>query len=126
MSYDIVVVGSGLLGLTVAERCANDLGLSVLILERRARIGETYSEAGLRTCIEIHKYGNHLFRTSSERVWSYVNRFTSFTPMSTMSTRAMAVSCTRCRSTSSSPRPAPRTRPVLSSRGRPENWLAAP
>ncbi|ERH16047.1 UDP-galactopyranose mutase [Actinomyces johnsonii F0510] len=81
MSYDIVVVGSGLFGLTVAERCANDLGLSVLILERRPHIGgNAYSETDPRTGIEVHKYGAHLFHTSNERVWSYVNRFTTFTP----------------------------------------------
>lgn len=81
MSYDIVVVGSGLFGLTVAERCANELGLSVLILERRPHIGgNAYSEADPLTGIEVHKYGAHLFHTSNERVWSYVNRFTSFTP----------------------------------------------
>ena len=27
----------------------------------------------------MHKYGAHLFHTSNERVWEYVNRFTSFT-----------------------------------------------
>ena len=81
MSYDIVVVGSGLFGLTVAERCANELGLSVLILERRPHIGgNAYSETDPCTGIEVHKYGAHLFHTSNERVWSYVNRFTSFTP----------------------------------------------
>ena len=80
MSYDIVVVGSGLFGLTVAERCANELGLSVLILERRPHIGgNAYSETDPRTGIEVHKYGAHLFHTSNERVWRYVNRFTSFT-----------------------------------------------
>ena len=81
MSYDIVVVGSGLFGLTVAERCANELGLSVLILERRPHIGgNAYSKTDPRTGIEVHKYGAHLFHTSNERVWSYVNRFTTFTP----------------------------------------------
>ncbi|ERH24878.1 UDP-galactopyranose mutase [Actinomyces johnsonii F0542] len=81
MSYDIVVVGSGLFGLTVAERCANELGLSVLVLERRPNIGgNAYSETDPHTGIEVHKYGAHLFHTSNERVWSYVNRFTAFTP----------------------------------------------
>ena len=81
MSYDIVVVGSGLFGLAVAERCANELGLSVLVLERRPHIGgNAYSETDPRTGIEVHKYGAHLFHTSNERVWSYVNRFTAFTP----------------------------------------------
>ncbi|WP_181312315.1 UDP-galactopyranose mutase [Nocardioides campestrisoli] len=77
---DLVVVGSGLFGLTVAERCAEELGLKVLIIERRHHLGgNAYSEAEPETGIEVHKYGAHLFHTSNERVWEYVNRFTTFT-----------------------------------------------
>ena len=77
---DLVVVGSGFFGLTIAERCASELGLKVLILERRSHVGgNAYSEREPSTGIEIHKYGAHLFHTSNERVWEYVNRFTTFT-----------------------------------------------
>ena len=77
---DLVVVGSGFFGLTIAERCANELGLKVLVLERRHHLGgNAYSEAEPETGIEVHKYGAHLFHTSNERVWEYVNRFTTFT-----------------------------------------------
>ncbi|MDI6911665.1 UDP-galactopyranose mutase [Nocardioides sp.] len=77
---DLVVVGSGFFGLTIAERCANDLGLNVLVLERRHHLGgNAYSEREPETGIEVHKYGAHLFHTSNEKVWEYVNRFTSFT-----------------------------------------------
>ncbi|MBB6377861.1 UDP-galactopyranose mutase [Pseudonocardia eucalypti] len=78
--FDLVVVGSGFFGLTVAERAANELGKRVLILERRNHIGgNAYSEAEPETGIEVHRYGAHLFHTSNKRVWEYVNRFTSFT-----------------------------------------------
>ncbi|OLT12558.1 UDP-galactopyranose mutase [Pseudonocardia sp. CNS-139] len=78
--YDLVVVGSGFFGLTVAERAATELGKRVLVLERRAHIGgNAYSEPEPETGIEIHRYGAHLFHTSNERVWEYVNRFTAFT-----------------------------------------------
>ena len=77
---DLVVVGSGLFGLTIAERAANDLGLKVVILERRSHIGgNAYSEIEPETGIEFHRYGAHLFHTSNETVWEYVNRFTKFT-----------------------------------------------
>jgi UDP-galactopyranose mutase len=77
---DLVVVGSGLFGLTIAERCATDLGLKVLIIERRSHLGgNAYSEVDPETGIEVHVYGAHLFHTSNERVWEYVNRFTTFT-----------------------------------------------
>ncbi|MFT3877604.1 MAG: UDP-galactopyranose mutase [Propioniciclava sp.] len=80
MAADLVVVGSGLFGLTIAERAANDLGLEVVLIDRRSHIGgNAYSEADPQTGIEVHRYGAHLFHTSNERVWNYVNRFTSFT-----------------------------------------------
>ncbi len=80
MEPDLVIVGSGFFGLTIAERCARELGLRVLVLERRHHLGgNAYSEADPETGIEMHVYGAHLFHTSNEKVWEYVNRFTSFT-----------------------------------------------
>jgi len=80
VNSDLVVVGSGLFGLTIAERCAADLGLRVLIIERRDHIGgNAYSEPDPQTGIEVHRYGAHLFHTSNARVWEYANRFTAFT-----------------------------------------------
>ncbi|MFV8395721.1 UDP-galactopyranose mutase [Corynebacterium hindlerae] len=80
MTYDLIVVGSGLFGLTVAEQAASRLGKKVLVVEKRAHLGgNAYSEAEPETGIEIHKYGAHLFHTSNKRVWDYVNQFTSFT-----------------------------------------------
>ena len=77
---DLVVVGSGFFGLTIAERCASELDLKVLVLDRRHHLGgNAYSERDPETGVEVHKYGAHLFHTSNERVWEYVNRFTSFT-----------------------------------------------
>jgi UDP-galactopyranose mutase len=76
---DLVVVGSGFYGLTVAQQAAERLGLKVLVLERRNHIGgNAYSEFDPETGIEVHKYGSHLFHTSNDRVWEYVNRFTAF------------------------------------------------
>jgi UDP-galactopyranose mutase len=78
--FDLVVVGSGFFGLTIAERAAAELGKKVLVLERRPHIGgNAYSEPEPETGIEIHKYGAHLFHTSNKRVWEYCNRFTDFT-----------------------------------------------
>ena len=80
MNIDLVVVGSGFFGLTIAERCANDLGLRVLVIERRHHIGgNAYSENEPQTGIEVHRYGAHLFHTSNARVWDYARRFTDFT-----------------------------------------------
>ncbi|WP_175985925.1 UDP-galactopyranose mutase [Microbacterium tenebrionis] len=76
---DLLVVGSGFFGLTIAERAA-EAGRKVTVIERRSHIGgNAYSEAEPETGIEVHRYGAHLFHTSNETVWEYVNRFTTFT-----------------------------------------------
>jgi len=78
--FDLVVVGSGFFGLTVAERVASQQSKRVLVIERRAHLGgNAYSELEPETGIEIHKYGAHLFHTSNKRVWDYVTQFTKFT-----------------------------------------------
>jgi UDP-galactopyranose mutase len=78
--YDLIVVGSGFFGLTIAERAATQLDKRVLVLDRRDHIGgNAYSEAEPETGIEVHRYGAHLFHTSNKRVWDYVNQFTDFT-----------------------------------------------
>ncbi len=78
--YDLVVVGSGFFGLTVAERAATQLNKRVLVVERRHHLGgNAYSELEPETGIEVHRYGAHLFHTSNKRVWDYVNQFTRFT-----------------------------------------------
>lgn len=80
MNVDLVVVGSGFFGLTIAERVATELGLKVVVIDRRCHIGgNAYSAPEPETGIEVHQYGAHLFHTSNEPVWEYVNRFTKFT-----------------------------------------------
>lgn len=75
---NIVIVGAGLFGLTVAERCAS-FGANVQILEKREHIGgNAYSYFDAKTGINVHKYGSHIFHTSNEIVWKYVNRFSEF------------------------------------------------
>jgi UDP-galactopyranose mutase len=76
--YDLVVVGSGFFGLTVA-RMAAEAGFRVLVIEKRNHIGgNSWSEVEEESGIEIHKYGSHLFHTSQKDVWDFVNRFSKF------------------------------------------------
>ena len=79
-TYDLIIVGSGFFGLTIAERAATQLGKRVLVLDRRHHLGgNAYSEPEPETGIEVHKYGAHLFHTSNKKVWDYVTQFTEFT-----------------------------------------------
>ena len=75
----MLVVGAGLSGATVARQLA-EKGYKVTIIEKRNHIaGNCYdyvNDAG----ILMNKYGAHLFHTNSERVWSYIQKFSEWVP----------------------------------------------
>jgi UDP-galactopyranose mutase len=76
MKYDYLIVGCGLYGATFAQQ-ATENGLKCLIIDKRDHIGgNCYTEN--KEGIDIHKYGPHIFHTNNDKIWSYVNRFTSF------------------------------------------------
>jgi UDP-galactopyranose mutase len=79
MSYisDYVVIGSGITGSTIA-RHLSDAGNEVTIIERRGHLGGNVHDYVHESGIVIHTYGPHYFRTSSERIWNFVNRFDRF------------------------------------------------
>lgn len=74
--FDLVIVGCGLYGATVAQHYI-EKNRRVLILEKRPHIGgNVYTES--IDGIPIHRYGAHIFHTSNEKVWQYINRFATF------------------------------------------------
>lgn len=74
--YDYLIVGCGLYG-TVFANHLKSLGKKVLIIDKRNHIaGNCYTEN--INNINIHKYGPHIFHTSSKKIWDFVNRFASF------------------------------------------------
>jgi len=74
-----LVVGAGFFGSVIAERIAADNGERVVVIDKRDHIGgASFSEIDGETGIEYHKYGSHIFHTSMEEVWNYMNRFCSF------------------------------------------------
>jgi UDP-galactopyranose mutase len=77
--YRLVVVGSGFFGSVVAHCAATELGIPVVGLDKRHHVGgNSYSEFDAETGIEYHRYGTHIFHTSSTKVWQFINRFTAF------------------------------------------------
>jgi UDP-galactopyranose mutase len=79
IDYKFVIAGSGFFGAVMAERIATALGQPVLVVEKRDHIGgNSFSEKDPATGIEYHRYGTHLFHTSSDDVWSWINRFSGF------------------------------------------------
>lgn len=73
---DYLIVGSGLFGCVFAQQAKLNKK-SCLILEKRNHpFGNCYTEHIDDIC--IHRYGPHIFHTSSDKIWNYVNEFTSF------------------------------------------------
>ena len=75
-NYDLLIVGAGPTGSVVAHE-AKKHGLKVLVLDRRLHIaGNTYTRR--ENGIDIHEYGAHIFHTSNQQVWDFVQQFASF------------------------------------------------
>lgn len=74
--YDYLIAGSGLFGSVFAYE-AGKRGKKCLVIDKRAHVGgNIYCEK--RDDINIHKYGAHIFHTSHEAVWQYINQFAEF------------------------------------------------
>lgn len=74
--YDYLIVGSGLFGATIAYRLRK-VGKKCLVIEKRSHLGgNVYCEE--KEGIHVHKYGAHIFHTSSKLVWNFVNSFVEF------------------------------------------------
>lgn len=76
MKYDYLIVGSGLFGSVFAYKAKKD-NKKCLIIENRDHIGgNCYTEK--RDNINIHMYGPHIFHTSDDRIWKFMNEITEF------------------------------------------------
>ncbi len=74
--YDVLIVGAGLYGVVCAQQLT-ERGKRCLVIDRRGHIaGNAYTERV--SGIDVHRYGAHIFHTSNEAVWRYVNRFARF------------------------------------------------
>lgn len=76
MYYDYLIVGAGLYG-AVCSRELSSRGKRCLVIDRRDHIaGNCYTKTV--SDINVHQYGAHIFHTSDEEVWNYVQRFADF------------------------------------------------
>ena len=76
MVYDYLIVGSGFFGSICAHEL-NKTGKKVLVIDSRNHIGgncHTENKDG----INVHTYGPHVFHTSNEEVWKWINQFVEF------------------------------------------------
>lgn len=71
----IVIVGAGLSGLTLAERFANVAKMKVLVVEKRDHIGGNCFDFVDKHGILVSKYGPHIFHTQEKKVYEYIKNF---------------------------------------------------
>lgn len=74
--YDYLIVGAGLYGAVFAYQ-AKQAGKTCLVIDKKSHLaGNIYTHEV--EGINVHKYGAHIFHTSDEEVWNYVNQFAKF------------------------------------------------
>jgi UDP-galactopyranose mutase len=74
--YDYLIVGAGFFG----SICAYELskrGYSCIVIDKRDHIGGNCFTSN-REGINVHEYGPHIFHTSNEYVWKWINQFVEF------------------------------------------------
>ena len=74
--YDYLIVGAGLFG-AVTAYLARKAGKRCLVIDKRPHIAGNIFTREIEG-IPVHEYGAHIFHTSNEDVWQFVNRFASF------------------------------------------------
>jgi len=76
MKYDYLIVGAGFYG-SICAYTLNKKGYNVCVIEKRDHIGGNCYTSN-KNGINIHEFGPHIFHTSNEEVWNWINQFTEF------------------------------------------------
>jgi UDP-galactopyranose mutase len=77
-NYDYTIIGAGLTGATIA-RLLTDKGKKVIVIEKNPYVGGACHDRIIDK-LPVCDYSGHIFHTNNEKVWSFVNRFSTFIP----------------------------------------------
>jgi UDP-galactopyranose mutase len=76
----IAIVGAGFSGAVIAHELAS-AGYGVDVFDARPHVaGNCHTERDGLTGVMVHNYGPHIFHTSNESVWRYIQSFDEFMP----------------------------------------------
>ena len=75
---NILIVGSGPVGCTVAETLSSLKNLRITIIDQRKHIGGNCYDFKNKYGILVHKYGPHYFRTNNKLIINYLSKFTKW------------------------------------------------
>lgn len=73
-----IIIGAGFSGATLAHKIATELNQEVLVIDKKEHLAGNCYDYKDKNNIMIHKYGSHIFHTSNEKVWRFVNKFGKF------------------------------------------------
>ena len=74
------IVGAGFSGAVLARNLA-EAGHQIVVVDERAHVaGNCHSARDAQTGVMTHVYGPHIFHTSDERVWAFIQRFGTMRP----------------------------------------------
>lgn len=81
MKKHIGIAGAGFAGGVLARELVESGRYKVSIFDERNHVaGNCHTERDEETGVMVHQYGPHIFNTSREDVWTYVNRWGKFEP----------------------------------------------
>lgn len=79
MRKQIGIAGAGFAGAVLARELAESGKHAVEVFDERPHVaGNCHTARDPATGIMLHHYGPHIFNTSREDVWKYVNRYSAF------------------------------------------------
>lgn len=77
----IAIAGAGLSGAVIAHELAKTGQYQIDVFETRDHVaGNCHCARDAETGVMVHVYGPHIFHTSNEKVWNYVQQFDEFMP----------------------------------------------
>jgi UDP-galactopyranose mutase len=81
MKHHVAIAGAGFAGAVLARELVESGKFKVTVFDERNHIaGNCHTERDPETNVMVHKYGPHIFNTSREDVWEYVNKWGEMIP----------------------------------------------
>ena len=81
MKQHIGIAGAGFAGAVLARELVETGKFKVTVFDERPHVaGNCHTQRDEETGVMVHKYGPHIFNTSREDVWEYVNKWGKFEP----------------------------------------------
>ncbi len=81
MKPHIGIAGAGFAGAVLARELVESGKYRVTVFDERPHVaGNCHTERDSETGVMVHTYGPHIFNTSREDVWEYVNKWGRFEP----------------------------------------------